>query len=194
VSDENLYEDLRPRMGVLLGGTAAVAALSVATLNAPAALASTVLAGLMIAGADIDARTFLLPDIVTGATALFGVLGAALLDSHAPLSAAAVALLRALGTALALLLLRAAYGRLRHREGLGLGDVKLAAGIGAWLPLDVIPVCFALAAVSAIVLVLLARLRGTIMRATDRLAFGALLCPALWLTFYLDAYVKLRWD
>jgi leader peptidase (prepilin peptidase) / N-methyltransferase len=190
VSDENLHEDLRPRMSILVGGTAAVAAFSIASLNAPAALASSVLASLMIAGAEIDSRTFLLPDVVTGGTLLSGALAAPLLNPHAPFLALATAVLRALGTAFALLLLRFAYAKLRHRQGLGLGDVKLAAGIGAWLPLDLIPICFMLAAVSALLLVLLARLRGTIMRATDRLPFGALLCPALWLMFYLDAYLN----
>jgi leader peptidase (prepilin peptidase)/N-methyltransferase len=46
--------DLRPRAAVLLAGAAAVAIVSFASLAAPAALASTVLGILMIAGADVD--------------------------------------------------------------------------------------------------------------------------------------------
>ena len=79
------------------------------------------------------------------------------------------------------------YARLRGREGLGLGDVKLAAAIGAWLPLDAIPLCFALAANAALALVLFAPLRGRPLEATARLPFGAFLCPALWLVFYASA-------
>jgi leader peptidase (prepilin peptidase)/N-methyltransferase len=91
------------------------------------------------------------------------------------------------GTAAVLLLVRWGYARLRDREGLGFGDVKLAAGIGAWLPLDAIPVCFALAASSALVAVLMAHVRGRRMDAATRLPFGAFLCPALWLVFYASA-------
>jgi leader peptidase (prepilin peptidase)/N-methyltransferase len=95
---------------------------------------------------------------------------------------------RAGGTAAVLLLVRSLYARLRNREGLGFGDVKLAAGIGAWLPLDAIPACFALAAGAALVAVLLAHLRGRQIEAVTRIPFGAFLCPALWLVF-----VSERW-
>ena len=49
-----------------------------------------------------------------------------------------------------LLFVRWCYARLRGREGLGFGDIKLGAGIGAWLPLDAIPICFGLAASGAL--------------------------------------------
>jgi prepilin signal peptidase PulO-like enzyme (type II secretory pathway) len=74
--------------------------------------------------------------------------------------------------------------RLRYREGLGFGDVKLAAAVGAWLPLESIPLCFALATCAALVAVMLRRLRGESIDATAKLPFGAFLCPALWLVFY----------
>ena len=88
------------------------------------------------------------------------------------------------GTAFALVLLRWCYTWLRGREGLGFGDVKLAAAVGAWLPLASIPFCFALATCSALVTIMLARLRGESIDATAKLPFGAFLCPALWLVFY----------
>lgn len=180
-------DNLRPNLGILLGGSAAVGIMSAASLPWPAAVASSVLGTLMIAGAEIDARTFLLPDVVTGGTLLTGALAALILNPHDPLSALATAALRALGTASVLLLMRWCYARLRNRQGLGLGDVKLAAGIGAWLPLDAIPLCFALASTSALILVLLARCRGKTVHATTRIPFGALLCPALWVIFYVGA-------
>jgi leader peptidase (prepilin peptidase)/N-methyltransferase len=79
---------------------------------------------------------------------------------------------------------RWSYAWLRGREGLGLGDVKLAAGIGAWLPLDSIPLCFALAAGAGLVCVLLIRVRGGSVDAALKIPLGAFLCPALWLVFY----------
>ena len=138
-----MNETLRPSLHILLGGSAAIAGLSLASLSGRAALASTLLGALMIAGAEIDARTFLLPDMVTGGTLLGGVVAAPLLSPHDPALALGAAVLRAIGTAAVLLAVRRCYAGLRNREGIGLGDVKLAAGIGAWLPTDAIPICFA---------------------------------------------------
>ena len=74
---------------------------------------------------------------------------------------------------------------MRAREGLGFGDVKLAAAVGAWLPLQAIPLCFALAAGAALVAVLLAHSRGEAISGSTKIPFGAFLCPALWLIFYV---------
>jgi len=60
-----------------------------------------------------------------------------------PWFAAGDAVLRAACVAGLLALLRWVYARIRKREGIGLGDVKLAAAVGAWLPLDVVPLCLA---------------------------------------------------
>jgi leader peptidase (prepilin peptidase)/N-methyltransferase len=181
-------ETPRPRLPIMLVGSVAIAGLSLATLSGPAALASTLLGALMIAGADIDARTFLLPDLVTGGTLLSGILAAPLLNPYDSALALGVAVLRAIGTAAVLLAVRWGYAKLRKRQGIGLGDVKLAAGIGAWLPTEAIPLCFALAASSALVLILLAHMRGRPVNATTKLPFGAFLCPALWLTFYISIW------
>jgi len=183
--------DLRPNPAVLIGAGGALAIVSAAFLPWPVAIASTVLGVLMIAGADVDARTYLLPDAVTFGATLAGIVAAPFIDPLGawsnPWFAGASAATRALGCAATLALLRAGYARIRHQEGLGFGDVKLAAAVGAWLPLDAIPLCFALAASAALVSVLFAQLRGhTIARAT-RLPFGAFLCPSLWLVFYAGA-------
>jgi len=180
--------DLRPQPAILIAGAAAVTAVSFAVLDWPAALAATVLGVLMVAGAEVDARTFLLPDIVTGGTLLAGVLTAPVLDPLAGGWSALEAAARAGGTAAALLLVRTLYARLRNREGLGFGDVKLAAGIGAWLPLEAIPACFGLAAGAALTAVLLAHLRGRQIEAATRVPFGAFLCPALWLVFVVEMW------
>ena len=180
--------DLRPRLGVLAAGFAAVAIVSFVSLAWPQALASTLLGTLMIAGADVDARTFLLPDTVTLGALIGGILAAAVLDPFDPADSAGEASARALGTAAMLLLVRWSYARLRGREGLGLGDIKLAAAIGAWLPLDAIPICFALASSAALILVLFAHVRGRALEAATKLPFGAFLCPALWLVFYVTVF------
>jgi leader peptidase (prepilin peptidase) / N-methyltransferase len=177
-------EDLRPNLTILAAGCGAIGLVSVSLLPWPVAVASTVLGALMIAGAEVDARTFLLPDFVTYGAAVCGVFAAAVLDPIDPWHAAAAALARAIGVAFVLACLRWCHAQLRRREGLGLGDVKLAAAIGAWLPLTFVPLCFVLAAGAALVAVMFARLRGESIDASMKVPFGAFLCPALWLVFY----------
>jgi leader peptidase (prepilin peptidase)/N-methyltransferase len=184
---------------VLIGAGGALALVSAACLSWPVAIASTVLGILMIAGADVDARTFLLPDAVTIGATVAGVVAAPLIDPidpwlgplfdpwFDPWLAGASAAARAIGCAAVLALLRISYARMRRREGLGFGDVKLAAAVGAWLPLDAIPLCFALAASAALLSALIALLRGETIERATRLPFGAFLCPSLWLVFYAGA-------
>jgi leader peptidase (prepilin peptidase)/N-methyltransferase len=176
---------LRPDLPTMILGTSAASLLSCIFLPWPAAIASSFLALLMIAGADVDARTFLLPDTVTYGAILSGLIAALLLESFDPWASFAAALLRALGTSALLMVLRTLYARLRGYEGLGLGDVKLAAGIGAWLPLESIPVCFSLAATAAL-LSILSRF-GSAPLKTLKLPLGTYLCPALWLVFFVNS-------
>jgi leader peptidase (prepilin peptidase) / N-methyltransferase len=180
-------EDLRPNLAILIGGCSAVILVSALVLPWPIAVASTVLGALMIAGADVDARTFLLPDVITWGAVACGVLAAAVLDPVDSWLALTGALARAAGTAGVLAAMRWFYGHLRGREGLGFGDVKLAAAVGAWLPLDAIPFCFGLAASGALAAVMVARLRGQAIDTSLKIPFGAFLCPTLWLLFYATA-------
>jgi leader peptidase (prepilin peptidase) / N-methyltransferase len=185
-SDDDLY----PNPAVLLGGVAAIALVSSLSLPWPAAIASTVLGALMLAGADIDARKFLLPDLVTFGAVVSGIVAAPLLDAGEPWPAVGAAVARAACIAAVLAMFRSGYAWLRRSEGLGLGDVKLAAGIGAWLPIDAIPLCFGLATSSALLTVMFARLGGQSVMRTTRIPFGAFLCPALWIVFFADRIMR----
>ncbi len=180
-------EDLRPNLAVLTAGSAVVALVSGVFLPWPIAIASTALGVLMIAGADVDARTYLLPDAVTWGAAGIGIVAAPLLAAADPWLAVFGALARAFGAGAVLELLRRSYARVRRREGLGFGDVKLGAAVGAWLPLDAMPLCFGLAASAALVAVVVAHLRGQSIERATKLPFGAFLCPALWLVFFASA-------
>jgi len=176
---------LWPNPRVFFAGAAATALLSFMFLPTPAAIASSLLGALMIAGADVDARELLLPDAVTlGATAS-GLAAAFFLTRHDPWTGLGVAALRATGAAFALFALRDIHQRLRGVEGLGLGDVKLAAAIGAWLPLEFISLCFTLAATAALASVALHAFRHKVWDV--KAPFGAFLCPALWLVFFVSA-------
>ena len=93
---------LRPNLKVLIGGSFSVALISAVFLPWPLALASTTLGAFMLAGADIDARTFLLPDLMTAGALLSGLLAAAIFDPVNAWFGVATATARAAGTALVL--------------------------------------------------------------------------------------------
>jgi leader peptidase (prepilin peptidase)/N-methyltransferase len=183
-------DDLSPNPMVLAGGVVAIGVISVLTLPWPVAIASAVLGTLMVAGADVDARTFLLPDAITWGAVVCGIVAASLLHPAAPWLTAGEAIARAACIAAALALFRSGYAWIRRSEGLGLGDVKLAAGIGAWLPVDAIPLCFGLATTSALLVVMLGYLNGQSVTRATRLPFGAFLCPSLWIVFYVDSVAQ----
>ena len=182
--------DLCPNPMVLAGGAAAIGVISALTLPWPVAIASTVLGMLMVAGADVDARTFLLPDTITWGAVACGIVAALLLHPAAPWVTAGEAIARAACIAATLALFRSGYGWIRRSESLGLGDVKLAAAIGAWLPVDTVPLCFGLATTSALLAVMFGYLNGQSVTRATRIPFGAFLCPSLWVVFYVESATR----
>jgi leader peptidase (prepilin peptidase) / N-methyltransferase len=183
-------DDLSPNPMVLAGGAVAIGVISALTLPWPVAIASTVLGTLMLAGADVDARTFLLPDAITWGAVACGIVAASLLHPAAPWLTAGEAIARAACIAAALALFRSGYAWIRRSEGLGLGDVKLAAAIGAWLSVDAIPLCFGLATTSALLVVMFGYLNGQSVTRATRIPFGAFLCPSLWVVFYVESATR----
>lgn len=106
-----------------------------------------------------------------------------------PLEAIAVAVLRGLVLALIFFAVRAAYRWLRGRQGIGLGDVKLAAVAGVWLDWPMIPVAVQLATVTALGMYLARQLaEGRSIRSNSRLPFGLFFAPAIWLGWVLDQW------
>jgi leader peptidase (prepilin peptidase) / N-methyltransferase len=79
------------------------------------------------------------------------------------------------GAALLLLLVRWLYKALRHREGMGLGDVKLLAMIAAFLGFWPAFLAFVLGVFIAAAYAIIVLLRGK-AGATSKLAFGSFLC------------------
>jgi leader peptidase (prepilin peptidase) / N-methyltransferase len=82
---------------------------------------------------------------------------------------------------------RAGYRALRGVEGMGLGDVKLAAAAGMWLDWASLPIAVEIAALSALAAALCARLRGDGFDPRARLPFGAFFAPAIWVCWLLIA-------
>ena len=183
-------------------GTGAPLALGIALLlgvfaslvTAPAAegLYGAFLAALMLAIAANDARHYLIPNELTGAAFTLALLRAAAFVPDVGAEALLWPIARAVAVALPLLLLMLAYRYWRGRDGLGLGDVKLAAVSGAWLDLATVVAVIELAALLAIGTYLAnAALQRKPLRGTAFLPFGLFLAPAIWLgwlgeTWYLN--------
>jgi leader peptidase (prepilin peptidase) / N-methyltransferase len=143
---------------------------------------------LMLAIAATDARSFIIPDKLTLAAFALALTNAANEDLASMSENIAIAALRGLVLALAFFALREIYLRLRHRHGIGLGDVKLAAVAGAWLDWTLIPVAIAIAAVIGLIAYTVNQLvlRRPI-RAAAKLPFGLFFAPTIWVCWLLNA-------
>lgn len=148
-----------------------------------------VLGWTLIALAIIDARTFVLPDVLTIPLIAIGIVHAALVEPAAA-AAAEERLAAASGSAAAALAAFAfmavvawAFRAVRRIEGLGLGDAKLLAAAGAWVGLEALPTVLLLAAVGALAgTVIVHRVSRTAAPVlTAPLPFGPYLAGAAWI-------------
>ena len=145
------------------------------------------LALLMLGVASADARRYVVPNALSGGAFALGVIRAAAANSDSGFEAALMALSRAAFAVGLFLLVRIAYRRFRGREGLGLGDVKLAGAAGAWLSLPMLPIAIEIAAVTALTAyVFRQRKRERVLRATGRVPFAAFFAPAIWLGWVME--------
>jgi leader peptidase (prepilin peptidase)/N-methyltransferase len=164
---------------------------SLAAAPGPDGLAGALLGGLMLAIAVTDARRYLIPNELTAAAAALALFRAAAIGPDAGAWALLWAVGRALTIALPLLALMAGYRALRGRDGLGLGDVKLAAVAGLWLGLPALFGAIELAALAAIGAYLLnAAVKRAALKSTAFLPFGAFLAPAIWLGWLAEALLN----
>ena len=147
------------------------------------------LALLMLAIAVVDARRFIIPNELTLAALALALVQAAILDPD-PATAILQAVLRGVALALVFLAIRETYVRLRGRDGLGLGDVKLAGVAGVWLGWTAIPIAVEVAALSALALYLVRYLSGRPVRATQRIPFGLFLAPAIWIAWMFEIWIE----
>ena len=145
------------------------------------------LALLMGAIALYDARHFIIPDEFNAAALVLALAHAAVLDPGTPGGEIVLALARGAATAGAFLAIKLGYRWLRGREGIGLGDVKLAAVAGAWLDWFAILVAVELAVLAALAVHLVQMaLRRRPLRAASALPFGLYLAPAIWVAWFVQ--------
>lgn len=141
--------------------------------------ASCALGWTLLCLAMIDVRHFILPDVLTLPLIAAGIAALLLLWP----GRAAAGAIGALAAAGGFWLVREAYCRVRAREGLGLGDVKLAAAGGAWIGWEGIASMVFIAALAGLAVAALGWSRGRAVTAADQVPFGAYLCLAIWIVW-----------
>jgi len=181
------------RAKFLAHGAFAVGVCSVATVSLVAApglcgLFGAGLGFLMLAIAVADAQTFLIPNRLTLSAFLLALAASSAKGVDEIAGDVALTVVRGILLALAFLALREVYYRLRQRDGIGLGDVKLAAVAGAWLDWTLIPAAIEIAAVLALTAYFTNQcLLRQPMRASAKLPFGLFFAPAIWLCWLIGA-------
>jgi leader peptidase (prepilin peptidase)/N-methyltransferase len=144
------------------------------------------LAAIMIWIATVDARRFRIPNVAVLLAGALGLLHAGIGEFGTPADTA-LSLLRGAILAVMFAALRGGYKLLRGREGLGSGDVKLAAAAGIWLDWDTAAVSVALSSISGLLFYAGARyLAGRPLLATSRVPFGLFFAPAIWVSWLLE--------
>jgi leader peptidase (prepilin peptidase)/N-methyltransferase len=169
---------------------AAVAA-SLAVAPGPDGVLGAFLAALVLAIAASDFRRYIIPNELTGAALGLALLRAATIGPEAGWDGLLWAAGRALAIALPFLALMAGYRWWRGRDGLGLGDIKLAGVAGAWLGFVTVFAVVELATLAALgAYFLTGAIRKRPFKATAILPFGVFLAPAIWLGWLTEALLN----
>lgn len=157
----------------------------------------SVLLGLcLVAIATIDASKYIIPDILSLPLIPLGLLFALFQHSEWPVQVVASNHLMAAATGFLILHgLRAFYWKFRGIEALGLGDVKFAAVIGAWVGMTGLIWTLLLASLSALLFTGFQAIKNQQSLELDHIVpFGTFLAPALWIIWYLQTkYGGLIW-
>ena len=139
-------------------------------------LAGTIAGWLLLTLAVLDVAHLWLPDRLTLPFVGFGLVAAMATGRPSIVDSA----IGAIGGWAALAGIAAAYRAVRGRTGIGGGDPKLFAGIGAWLGWQALPFVLLAAALLGLFAILVLHLRGRTLARTTMLPLGALLAAAAW--------------
>ncbi len=162
-----------------------IAALSFSLLDPLTALISCAFGGAMLAIAVSDMRHFIVPDKLSLPAIPIGLIASGWLAREGePVvlwhTAAAVA------GALALYAIAEAYMWSRSRQGLGLGDVKLAAVAGAWVGPEGLIQVLLIACAAALTYVIAIGLHDRQKPSTTgAIPLGAFLAPGIWIVWFV---------
>jgi leader peptidase (prepilin peptidase) / N-methyltransferase len=131
----------------------------------------------------IDLREGIIPDWLNLGIALLGIIRGASIGGW-PFVAEVV--VEAVLVGVVIWLLRWIYFRLRSRQGLGLGDVKLLAASTLWIGMVGVPVQLLVAALTALAAALLLHVAGNRMTRHTALPFGPFLAFGLMVAILLQ--------
>lgn len=135
----------------------------------------------------LDARHYWLPDALVALLALAGLMLGGLVSG----TALSDRMIGAVAAGAVLAGLAALFERLRGRAGMGGGDPKMAAAIGAWIGWVPMPIMFLLASAGGILWALLAPKENVPI--TDRhIPFGTFMAGAAWLAVPLWTLISGR--
>jgi leader peptidase (prepilin peptidase)/N-methyltransferase len=149
------------------------------------------LGALVLAIAVTDFRRYIIPNELTGAAVALALFRAGTVGPEAGWGALLWTTGRMLAIALPFLALMAGYRWWRGRDGLGLGDVKLAGVAGAWLNVVTVFAVVELATLAALgAYFLAAAIRRRPLKATAMLPFGLFLAPAIWLGWLAEVLLN----
>jgi leader peptidase (prepilin peptidase)/N-methyltransferase len=145
------------------------------------------LAVVVVMIAAIDARHFVIPNELTALGLALGLWHSVVTSPDRLVDGLIYSCIRAAVMALLFLALREVYRRVRGRDGIGLGDVKLAAVMGAWLGWMTIPIAIEIAALSALAVYGVRRFaKGQPFDVAAKFPFGLFLAPSIWLCWLLE--------
>lgn len=143
-------------------------------------IAAGVLTALALALVWNDLRHFLLPNVLTALLLVAGLGFTALLD-RGYFTDRLIGIVAGFASFEAV---RLGYRRLRGRDGLGAGDVKLMAAAGAWVGWQGLPSVVLIGTLTALAVTLAAaKLKDGNLGATTRVPLGAFLATGLWVTW-----------
>jgi leader peptidase (prepilin peptidase) / N-methyltransferase len=162
----------------------AVAAVAIASLDRRDAAFAIAFGALALLVAKVDLDRFEIPDLANLAIFILGLAWIATRSSNVG-GDLPDAFLRALAAGVFLWAVRAIYGLVRKIEGLGWGDVKLAAAGAVWLLWPQMPAALLLAAVAGIVAAAVQGWRAReIPSGQMAIPFGTVLAPSIWLVWF----------
>ena len=165
-----------PRHPAIELAAALIGALSLLASPDWAGVAGALFGWMLLGLALLDLEHFWLPDALTLPLLGLGLL-AGLVLPHPPLPDRLIG--AAAGYAM-LALIAFIYQHVRKRQGLGGGDPKLLAAIGAWLGWQALPIVLLGASLFGLTIVAAARLGGRRIDGRTRMPLGTLMALAAW--------------
>jgi leader peptidase (prepilin peptidase) / N-methyltransferase len=185
IDASGIRASLQPLLSIALSAAVGV---SLVASPGPDGLFGAFLGLLMFAIAVTDSRRYIIPNELTAAAIALALLRAGTVGPDAGWHGVVWAALRAAAITVPFLALMIGYRRWRGRDGLGLGDIKLAAVAGAWLGWATIFAVIELATLSALgAYIVSGYLKRRPLKATAFLPLGLFLAPAIWIGWLVEA-------